>query len=55
MLLFHELFPLWSAFFEALGMEVVVSEPLSKKVMKKDYLKWLQIPVSQLEIFMAVL
>ncbi len=35
MLLFHELFPLWRAFFDELGFEVVLSERTNKRVIHR--------------------
>ncbi len=34
-LFFHELFPLWKAFFTELGFQVVVSDPTSRHIMRK--------------------
>jgi len=34
-LFFHELFPLWKAFFTELGFRVVVSDPTSRHIMRK--------------------
>lgn len=38
-LLFHELFPLWATFFQALGYEIVLSRELSKSVYEKGISK----------------
>jgi len=35
MLLFHELFPLWRAFFDELGFEVVLSERTNKRIIHR--------------------